>query len=162
MPSSNVSMKLSSILGTTVRSTSATIGVDKTFDPEGRDTKGVARWVDRSGGIPINYPYVTMSMRRPNQGSRIYKATVKFGLPTADITSPSTGSGIQPAPSKAYENAVVIEFLLPERGTSAERLSLLNQVHSLFCATINASDDAPTDATSSILNSMITNLDPPY
>lgn len=162
MPSSNASIKLSSILGTTVRTTSATIGFDKTFDPEGRDVKGVSRWVDRSGGIAIGYPNLSMSMRRPTVGSRLWKAQVKLALPTMDVTSPSTGSGIQPAPSKAYENACVMEWLLPERGTSAERLILFNLVHSLFASTINANDDLPTDATGNLLLAMVQNLDPNY
>jgi hypothetical protein len=156
------SIKTSSILGTLTRTSSATVGFDKTFCPEGIDTKGVSRWVDRSGGIAVNFPSISLSSRRPTKTSRMYKVMLKVAMPTPDITSPSTGSGIQPAPSKAYDNVCIIEFLLPERGTTAERLALFNHVHSLFCSTINASDDLPTDATGSPLLAVVQDLDTIY
>jgi hypothetical protein len=136
--------------------------VDKTFDPEGIDTKGVARWVDRSGGYAVGYPSISLSVRKPTQASRMYKVMHKHVLPIMDITSPSTGSGIQPAPSKAYELTFVGEWILPERCTLADRTSFYNQVHSYFCTTINASDDLPTDSTGSGLSAAILNYDPAY
>lgn len=155
-------MKLSSILAATLSTTSATVGVDKTFDPEGFILPGVARWVDRSGGIAIGYPSVSLSLRPPSKVSRVFKVTVKVALPTLDITSPSTMTGIQPQPSKAYECLCVMEFMLPERSTLAERSNLLSYVHSLFATTIQASDASPTDLTVSPLIPAVANFDPPY
>lgn len=156
------SIKTSSILGTLARTTSATVGFDKTFSPEGISPQGVARWVDRSGGILVGYPAVSLSIRKPTSGSRVYKVTAKVDLPTMEVTAPTTVTGIQPAPTRAYSNQCVMEFMLPERGTSAERLALFNHVHSLFLATINASDDVPTDATGSPLLAAVQDLDPVY
>lgn len=155
-------VKLSSIVGTVVRTTSATVGVDTTFSPEGFRTPGVARWVDRSLGIPIGYPALTLSLRPPTKASRIYRVTAKMVLPTLDITSPSTGSGIQPAPTVGFSDQCMMEFLLSERGTLAGRLKLLGLVHSLFAATINASDDVPTDLSGSPLLAAVADFDPPY
>lgn len=155
-------MKLSSILAATLSTTSATVGVDKTFDPEGFILPGVARWVDRSGGIAIGYPSVSLSLRPPSKVSRVFKVTVKVALPTLDITSPSTMTGIQPQPSKAYECLCVMEFMLPERSTLTERNNLLSYVHSLFATTIQASDASPTDSTVSPLIPAVANFDPPY
>lgn len=156
------SIKTSSILGVLARTSSATISVDKTFDPEGIDTKGVARWVDRSGGYAVGYPSISLSVRKPTQASRMYKVMAKVTIPTMDITAPTTVTGIQPAPSKGYECTFVGEFILPERSSAAERLALFNHVHSFFCSTINASDDSPTDSTGSPLLAAVQNFDPPY
>lgn len=155
-------IKVSSILSPTHLTTSATVGVDKTLDPEGFPAPGVARWVDRSGGIAIVYPAFTLSVRSPTKMSRMYKVSAKFILPTADVTSPSTGTGIQPAPSKAYDNTAILEFMLPERGTVVERLALFNLVASFFATTITASDAAPSDATGSPLLAAVTNFEKPY
>lgn len=156
------SIKTASALSTTLSTTSATVGVDKTFDPEGFLLPGVARWVDRSGGIAIGYPAFTLQVRPPTKGSRVYKVTAKVVLPTLEQTSASTATGIQPAPTKAYDCTCIMEFLLPERSTQAERLALLSHVHSFFAATIQANDAAPSDSTGSPLIAAVSNFDPPY
>lgn len=149
-------------LGTTVRSNDAAVGVNRTFDPDGFKLPGVVRWVDRSGGISIGYPAIELSVRRPVNGSKVYRVTMTVSLPTLEQTSPSTASGIQPAPTKAYECFCKMEFLLPERSLLWERSALFDTVHSLFASTINASDDAPTDATGAVLKAAVENFDPPY
>lgn len=155
-------IKTSSILGSVVRTTSATVGVDKTFDPEGFILPGVARWVDRSGGIAIGYPSITLSVRPPNKTSRVYRVVEKLTLPTLEQTSPSTATGIQPAPTKAYDCVRITEWILPERCTGAERASLLSHGNSLHMVTVNASDDSPTDVTGSPVVSAVLNFDAPY
>jgi hypothetical protein len=92
----------------------------------------------------------------------MYKITAKLDLPTLDITSPSTMSGIQPQPSKAYSCAAVLEVMLPERSTLAERQRLLSYFRSFLVTTINASDASPTDATASPLPAAITTFEKPY
>lgn len=156
------SIKTSSILSATELTTSATVGVDKTFDPEGFNLPGVAKWVDRSGGIAIGFPALTLSVRAPTKGSRVYKVTAKLVLPTLEQTSASTATGIQPAPTKAYDCTCVMEFMLPERSTLTERNALLSHVRSLFATTITASDAAPSDSTGSPLAAAVANFDPPY
>lgn len=140
----------------------AAIGVNRTFDPEGFQLPGVARWVDRSGGIAVGYPSVTLSVRAPTKASRIYKVSTKITLPTLEQTSASTASGIQPAPTKAYECTGIMDFLLPERSALWERQALLDTMMSLFMATITASDGVPTDSTGSPLRAAVENFDPPY
>lgn len=155
-------VKTSSILSATESTTSATVGVDKTFDPEGFILPGVARWVDRSGGIAIGYPALSLSVRTPTKVSRVYKVTAKLVLPTLEQTSPSTATGIQPAPTKAYDCTCVMEFMLPERSTLAERQALFSHVRSLFATTIQASDAAPSDLTGSPLKAAIENFESVY
>nr|QDH91161.1 MAG: hypothetical protein H1Bulk30639e312_000002 [Leviviridae sp.] len=134
------------------------IGVTNTFDPVGIDANGVASYEDASGGIAVGNPRLSIQLRRPNKTNRNYKVTVKLFVPTLEVTSPSTGSGIQPAPTKAYDCVFVGEFILPERSTSTERVNLSKLVQSLFMGTINASDGSPTDSTGSPLNGMINSL----
>lgn len=142
--------------------TSATVGVDTTLNPEGINSQGVAAWVDRSGGIALGYPRFTMSVRPPTKASRIYKVQAKLVLPTLEVTSPSTSTGIQPAPTKAYDNTMVMEFFLPERGTLAERQRLFSLAASLFARLVNANDGAPSDSTGSPLENAVTTLETVY
>lgn len=156
-------IKLSSIVNSTsVITGSATIGVDNTYAPEGFNLPGVARWVNRSGGIALGYPAFTFSVRPPTKTSRLYKVTAKLVLPTMEQTSASTATGIQPSPTKAYECAGILEFLLPERSTEAERRSLFSQMASLFFTTITASDAVPSDLTGSPLLNAVALYDRPY
>lgn len=157
-------VKLSGIIDHSLArlTTSATVGVDSTLSPEGINPQGVAKWVDRAGGIAIGYPALTMSVRPPTKGSRIYKVAVKLVLPTLEQTSPSTATGIQPAPTKAYDCTCVMEFMLPERSTLLERQTLFSRVASLFARTINASDAVPTDATGTPLENAVTTFENVY
>jgi hypothetical protein len=157
-------VKLSGILDHALArlTTSATVGVDSTLNPEGINAQGVASWVDRSGGIAIGYPRLTMSVRSPTKASRVYKVQAKLVLPTLEQTSPSTATGIQPAPTKAYDCMAVMEFFLPERSTLAERQKLFSEVASLFARTINANDGAPTDSTGSPLENAVTTFETVY
>ena len=145
-----------------VITTDAATAADKVYSPIGfdRNQPGVAKWVDRAGGIPVGFPSVTMSVREPTKASALYKVTVKLDLPTLEQTSPSTATGIQPAPTKAYSCQFVGEFLMPQRATSVERTALLKQVASMFHALINASDGSPSSTTLSPLIAAITNLEP--
>lgn len=157
-------VKLSGILADAwpVQTSSATVGIDSTLSPEGFTQPGVVKWVDRVGGIAIGYPVLTMSVRPPTKTSRIYKVTAKLILPTLEQTSPSTATGIQPAPTKAYDCSCVMEFMLPERSTLAERQRLYSMVKSLFVQTINANDGAPSDLTGSPLNAAVTTFETVY
>jgi hypothetical protein len=140
----------------------AAIGVTRTFDPEGFTAPGVARWVDRSGGIAIGYPSVTLRVRPPNKASRIYRVSANVVLPSLEVASPSTATGFTPAPQVAYSHMFSGEWLLPERGLAWERQALLDLVMSLHMATITASDGAPSDATVSPLRNAIENFDAPW
>jgi hypothetical protein len=157
-------VKLSTILNHALArlTTSATVGVDTTLNPEGINPQGVAAWVDRSGGYAIGFPRLTLSVRPPTKGSRTYKVQMKLVQPTLEATSPSTMTGIQPAPTLAYNCICVMDFLLPERSTLLERQSLLSRVASLFADLVNASDGAPTDATGSPLKAAVENFENVY
>jgi len=143
-------------------SNSATVGFDTTFSPDGRDAKGVLYWVNRASGIQVGFDRLSMFFRKPTKDSRMTKVTVKFSMPTLEVTAPTTVTGIQPAPTKAYEHSFTGEFMLPERGTQAERDKFFSLVHSLWVNAIAANDASPIDNTGSPLPAAIISLDQPY
>lgn len=106
--------------------------VAHTFSPA--SIKGdVAQWYDRVTGIAVGYPAMSMSLRNPlAKGARVYKATIRIARPTLEVTSPNTGTGIQPAPTKAYDCMFIGDFLLPERSLKADRADLFAYVKNVM------------------------------
>lgn len=105
--------------------------VAHTFNPTStRD--GIALYHDRSGNVPVGYPTVSVTMRKPTKASRAYKATIKVVSPTLEVIGLNTVSGIQPAPTKAFDILFVGEFMLPERSTRAQRADLLAYAKNLL------------------------------
>lgn len=86
----------------------------------------VASYADRSGGIPVGYPTVDVSLRAPSNQSRekMYLATLRVNYPILEVTSPSTGTGIQPAPTVSYKMIAELKCWLPERSTLQNRKDL--------------------------------------
>lgn len=101
------------------------VPANHTFSPVNIDSTGIAKWADRSGGIALGFPVVTLSLRSPTKASRNYKLTAKVVTPVLEVTSPSTATGIQPAPTKAYDLLATIDIVLPERSTALQRNDLL-------------------------------------
>lgn len=113
-----------------------TTPVNHTFAPVTIDQSGVAVLADRSSGIAIGFPVLTMLVRPSTKTSRNYKVSAKVIVPTLEVTSPSTATGIQPAPTKAYDCMATIEFVMPERSTSLERQNLLAYMKNLLINTV--------------------------
>lgn len=103
----------------------ASTPANHTFNPVNIDSSGVAKWADRSGGIALGYPVVTLSIRNPTVASRNYKIFGKVVTPVLEVTSPSTATGIQPAPTKAYDLIANFDLVLPERSTLQQRKDVL-------------------------------------
>jgi len=99
--------------------------VNHTFSPVGKNDAGVAKWVDRVGGIAIGYPVITLAVREPTKTRRAFQVTRRVVLPILEVTSPSTSTGIQPAPTKAYDLVCDTTYSLPERSSKLERQHLL-------------------------------------
>lgn len=99
--------------------------VNHTFAPVGIDQASVAKWADRSGGIALGFPVVSFSLRSPSKGTRSFRLTAKVVTPVLEVTSPSTSTGIQPAPTLAYNLIANVDIVLPERSTVAQRKDLV-------------------------------------
>jgi len=103
--------------------------VAHTFNPSGPDQNGVNYFYDRSGGVAIGFPAISIDLKEPKPApaggqsgrDRVYRATVKVVFPVLEVTSPTTGTGIQPAPTKSYDLIFRGEFVLPERSTLQNR-----------------------------------------
>lgn len=133
-----------------------------TFSPDGITPAGVARWVDRSGGIPAAYPLVTLSMRRPSQGNRNYKIACTVSIPKLETLGTSSQSGYLPGDKVGYTCVGRLEFVIPERATEAEREALYSAVCSVLATHVQASDGDPAEVTASPLQTAITDLETVY
>jgi hypothetical protein len=154
-------IKVSKTLSPTILNTVA-VPLTDVFSPEGFVSPGVAKYVNRASGVAIGFPGFTMQVRPPTKESRIYKVTAKLVVPTLEQTSPSTATGIQPAPTKAYDVTAILEFMLPERSTRPEREYLLSYVKSLLAATIAYSDNSNQETTASPVISAVLDFEQPY
>ncbi|DAD50015.1 coat protein [ssRNA phage Gephyllon.4_21] len=96
--------------------------VAHTFAPvTSSDPNGVALWTDRATGIAVGFPVISLKLRQPTKTSRVFKLSSKVKLPVLNVTSPATGTGIQPLPSVAYNIEANIEFSMPEASLLADR-----------------------------------------
>lgn len=110
--------------------------VNHTFAPVNIDQAAVAKWADRSTGISVGFPSLTFSIKNPTKGSPSYKVTAKVVLPVLEQTSPSTSTGIQPAPTLAYNLLANVDFVLPERSTMAQRTDVLAYLKNYLATTV--------------------------
>lgn len=81
----------------------------------------LASWMDKSSGIAIGFPAITLLVRMSANKTDVRK---KIVLPTLEVISGSDG-GYTPSPKVAYNNVADESFVLPNRGTLAERKNLL-------------------------------------
>lgn len=112
------------------------------------DAVTLATYEDRSGGIAVGFPVVSISMRRPSKTSRTYKVQLKVVVPTLETISNSTVSGILPAPTKAYDTLVNVEFITHERAPLQSRKDILAYAKNLLAH--------------AVVTSAIQDLDMPY
>lgn len=104
--------------------------VAHTFNPS--EDGEVDLFEDKSGGVAIGYPMISVRFRRPvmpqgamaSGNNRVYRIQLNFSWPVLEQTSASTGTGIQPAPTVAYVLRSNQEWLIPERSTLANRKDL--------------------------------------
>ena len=105
-----------------------------TFSPDPDIASSLPRWVDRSGGIALGYPAITLSMRRPTKAARSYKVVAKVELPVLEVASAGI-DGFIPPPTKSYSLLCNMEFVLPERCSLAERKDILAFAANLLAST---------------------------
>lgn len=148
--------------GIQIYTNSATVASDKTFAPEGPVAPGVNRWVDRSGVAAVGYPSYTFSVRRPVAGQRNFRIVEKIVLPVMNVTSPSTGSGIQPLPSVGYSLICNREYIIPEAALATDKAIFYSLCASFMSDVINASDSSPLDNVAGPLRAAIETGEQPY
>lgn len=102
--------------GNLVLADGQTTPVNKTFSANGVKN-GVAFYADKSSGIAIGFPTITISVKEFASKNEVEK---RIALPTLEVISGSDG-GYTPAPKVAYTTWSVEKFTLPTRCTTQNR-----------------------------------------
>lgn len=97
-----------------------------------------ATYVDRSGGITVGFPTVTVNSMPPTKTSRLQKVRCKVVLPVLEVVNASTYNGITPAPTKAFDLTFDGMFFLPERCTLPQRKDILAYTKNLIASALMA------------------------
>ena len=102
--------------------------VNHTFSPQAGQVGNTqpAVWLNRAanGGVIVGYEQLTQLVKFVNGNTGVSRVTQKLVLPTLAVTSPQTGTGIQPPPTLAYNISFNAEWVLPNQSTPAERKNL--------------------------------------
>jgi hypothetical protein len=105
--------------------------VNRVFNPAVQ-ADGVYRYDNRASGIIAGYDNLTSSMRLPTKAAKSTKVQYRLTTPILEVTSPSTSTGIQPAPTVAYSLIGELTFTLPERSSLQDRKNLLKMLRDLI------------------------------
>lgn len=119
------------IRGNVTLTDAATTPVNRVYYP--MQTKdGILVWRDRTQSILAGQNRLTCLQRAADKNSKATKLLWKLETPVLEVTSPSTTTGIQPAPTVAYTPIATLEMVLPDRSTQQERKDLLAQIRDLI------------------------------
>lgn len=119
------------------------VPVLKTFNPTDCTTSR-ALWHDRTLGIDIGFPSITLSSTKMKQ---VNKVAITIAVPTLEVISGADG-GYTPSPKVAYTTVANLEFLLPVRSTLLDRQTIEAFVKNIM--------------SNAFITSAIENLDRPY
>jgi hypothetical protein len=107
--------------------------VARAFNPAQKDgPSGSYRWDYRGTGVVVGYDQLTITTRLPSKQNKNTKVQMRLVCPTLEQTSPSTATGIQPAPTVAYNTVVDLTFVLPERSVLQDRKNALAMARDLI------------------------------
>ena len=119
------------IRSTIVLTDAATTPVNHSYFPV-TQKDNVLFWRDRTQAIAVGQNVLSCAQKVPSANSPTYKMSWKLELPVLAVTAPTTGTGIQPAPSVAYKNIVTMDLVMHERSTLQERKDALAQIRDLI------------------------------
>lgn len=95
----------------------------------------VSHWQEQSATSAIGFSDIVVKSRPIMPGVELQRVNGTLSIPTLDITAPTTGTGIQPAPSVAYSNDFTFGFKLPTRASTAEKWELYFRAKDLLTET---------------------------
>jgi hypothetical protein len=84
----------------------------------------VVSYHDRSGGIVLGFPELTLGQKLPSNGSGSIKHSLKISVPTLETVTGSTGDGFAPKPTLAYKERAFVEVYHDPRCSLQERKNL--------------------------------------
>lgn len=88
-----------------------------------------------NNGIPVGSYKVAMNFARPTKDRKTFRIGMKLELPVLEVTSNSTVSGIQPAPTISYKPIAELNWVLPERSSLQVRKDLRKMFATLLADT---------------------------
>jgi hypothetical protein len=106
--------------------------VNHVFKPTQVGSDGIIGWRDSNQSIYAGQAVLTCSQRLASRNAKATKVAWKLQTPVLEVTSPSTSSGIQPAPTVAYTPIATLEFVMPDRASQQERKDLLAMLRDLI------------------------------
>lgn len=121
--------------------------VDHTFSPS-RQSGDLFVWNDRSAGVAAGFNTISVLTRFGASSNAGQRVTVKVIAPTLAVTAPSSGTGVQPNPTAAYQCLATVEFLLPNASDLAARKNIYAYVKNLVAT--------------AFVQGMVENLDAPF
>lgn len=74
-----------------------------------------------ASGVVAGFDRLVVTTRRSSIKNQNHKVRVSLVCPVLEVTSPSTSTGIQPAPTIAYSVSSVFEQVSPARSTKQNR-----------------------------------------
>jgi hypothetical protein len=113
----------------------ATTPVNRVYYPV-KSAGDILSWQDRTQSVYAGQNRLTVSQRVATKSTKAHKISWKLETPILEQTSPSTSTGIQPAPTVAYTPVGTIELVLPDRMSLQERKDLLAQMRDLIAEAI--------------------------
>lgn len=111
--------------GNIVLNDGAATPVAHTFKPVGAPGSSILAWRDSNQAIFAGQAVISCGQRLADRKTKSSKMSWKVETPVLEVTSPSTMTGIQPAPTVAYTPLASMEFVLPDRMSLQERKDLL-------------------------------------
>ena len=111
--------------GNIVLNDGAATPVAHTFKPVGTPGSAVLQWRDSNQAIYAGQGVLTLTQRMADRKANTTKVVWKLETPVLEVSSPSTSTGIQPAPKVAYNPLLTIDVVLPDRMSLQERKDLL-------------------------------------
>jgi hypothetical protein len=119
------------IRGNVTLTDAATTPVNRVYYPQNKVGEVIV-WRDRTQSVLAGQNRLTLLQRMADKKTKATKFSFKLETPILELTSPSTSTGIQPAPTVAYTPLGMIELVLPDRCSLQERKDLLAQMRDLF------------------------------
>jgi hypothetical protein len=104
--------------------------VFKPYTPAGQSS--MIAWRDSNQSIYAGQAVLSVEQRVPNKQTRATKYLWRLETPILEVTSPSTSSGIQPAPTVAYSCWGELRLTLPDRASLQDRKNVLAMLRDLI------------------------------
>lgn len=103
----------------------ASTPVAHTFEPSGRDANGIVTYQDKSSGVALAFPTVTLKIRLANKNQPVTKVTGKISYPVLSAVSGANINGYTPAASVSHTLSGDFSFTLPQLSSQTERDNLI-------------------------------------